>query len=79
VLAALACVDSVIEFDDDTPLALITAVSPDVLVKGGDYRVEDIVGYEHVREYGGETVVLDFIEGESSSAIIKRIIETEQH
>ncbi len=66
VLAALAAVDYVIVFEEDTPLDLIRAVAPDVLVKGGDYRIEDIVG----REYAGRTTTLPFLEGHSTTSII---------
>src|SRR5262249_997967 len=54
VLSALECVDAVTVFDDETPLSLIEAISPEVLVKGGDYRPEDVVGREHVEANGGK-------------------------
>jgi len=73
VLAGLAAVDWVVPFAEDTPAALIGEVLPDVLVKGGDYRAEDIAGADAVRRNGGEVRVLGFIEGESTSALIERI------
>ncbi|RZU99403.1 bifunctional D-glycero-beta-D-manno-heptose-7-phosphate kinase/D-glycero-beta-D-manno-heptose 1-phosphate adenylyltransferase HldE [Spiribacter vilamensis] len=73
VVAALGSVDWVIAFSEDTPAALIEAILPDVLVKGGDYQPQAIAGYDAVTAAGGEVKVLDFIEGESTSAIIDRI------
>lgn len=75
VLAALECVDAVTLFDEDTPLDLIIALAPDVLVKGGDYRADDIVGAEVVRAGGGRVVVLPFSAGRSTSDLIRRIRE----
>ena len=73
IIAALGCVDWVTIFDTDTPEALIKRVLPDVLVKGGDYRPEDIAGADAVLSAGGEVRVLDFVEGFSSSAIIDKL------
>lgn len=78
VLASLASVDWVLPFGDDlseqdTPLALILQVQPDVLVKGGDYSIETIVGANEVLAAGGEVKVLQFVDGCSTSAIIKKI------
>lgn len=73
LLAAFFFVDLVVLFDEDTPLDLITDIQPDVLVKGSDYKVEDIVGFDVLRQKGGEIVTLDFVEGFSSSSIIERI------
>lgn len=73
VLAGLACVDAVVLFDEDTPAALIEELVPDVLVKGGDYRVEDIVGGGTVRAAGGEVVVIPFVPGRSTTSIVERI------
>lgn len=72
VLAGLEAVDWVTLFDSDTPLALISALLPDVLVKGGDYRVEEIVGAEQVAAAGGRTVVIPLVPGRSTTAILKR-------
>jgi D-beta-D-heptose 7-phosphate kinase/D-beta-D-heptose 1-phosphate adenosyltransferase len=73
VLAGLAAVDWVVSFSEDTPARLIGAVLPDVLVKGGDYRPEEIAGAKDVLENGGEVRVLAFREGHSSSRIIARL------
>jgi len=73
MLAALRAVDLVVPFSDDTPLGLITALMPDILVKGGDYRPDDIVGAREVRQNGGEVIVMPFIDGYSSSGLIQRI------
>jgi rfaE bifunctional protein nucleotidyltransferase chain/domain len=73
VLAALACVDRVVLFPEDTPLELITALEPDILVKGGDYRLEEIVGREVVLARGGRVHVIPFFEGYSTTALMARI------
>ena len=73
VLAALRAVDWVVPFGEDTPRALIAAVLPDVLVKGGDYRPEDIAGGAEVIANGGEVIVLGFVEGHSTTATVGRI------
>ena len=71
VLAALACVDWVVPFSEDTPERLICRLLPDVLVKGGDYRPEDIAGGRCVTENGGEVRVLQFVDGCSTTALIE--------
>jgi rfaE bifunctional protein nucleotidyltransferase chain/domain len=73
ILAALACVDLVVIFSQDTPLDLILALRPDVLVKGGDYTPETIVGRPEVLSWGGEVHVIPFIPGKSTSSLIARI------
>jgi rfaE bifunctional protein nucleotidyltransferase chain/domain len=73
VLAALAAVDAVVVFDEDTPLELITAFAPDVLVKGGDYTEATIVGAPQVRARGGDVVVVPLTEGYSTTSIVERI------
>jgi D-beta-D-heptose 7-phosphate kinase/D-beta-D-heptose 1-phosphate adenosyltransferase len=72
VLAGLAAVDYVTFFAEDTPRDLIVALLPDVLVKGGDYRKEDIVGGAEVEAAGGEVVVAPLVPGRSTTAILKR-------
>lgn len=74
-LAALAFVDAVILFDEETPLELITKVKPQVLAKGGDYTVETIVGADEVLKRNGLVEVIPFLEGHSSTTIIDRIKE----
>jgi D-beta-D-heptose 7-phosphate kinase/D-beta-D-heptose 1-phosphate adenosyltransferase len=73
VLAGLRSVDWVVPFTEDTPERLICAVRPDCLVKGGDYRPGEIAGGDCVREGGGEVVVLDYLEGFSTTAIIQSL------
>ncbi|MBN1793756.1 MAG: D-glycero-beta-D-manno-heptose 1-phosphate adenylyltransferase [Candidatus Omnitrophica bacterium] len=73
VLAALTCIDYLTIFDDDTPLELIEMIHPDVLVKGGDWLPENIVGSEHVSSYGGRVITIPYLQGFSSSEIIKKI------
>jgi rfaE bifunctional protein nucleotidyltransferase chain/domain len=73
VLAALTCVDRVVLFSEDTPLALITLLAPDVLVKGGDYRLDEIVGRDVVEARGGRVVALPFVPGYSTTGLIDRI------
>ena len=73
ILAALQMIDWVVAFSEDTPLNLITAIQPDVLVKGGDYKAEEVVGYEQVSNANGEVVVLDYIDGYSTSTLIQKI------
>jgi len=73
MLSALKSVDMVVAFSEDTPLNLITALMPDVLVKGGDYSVETIVGAEEVMQAGGHVQVIPFLEGYSSTRLIQRI------
>jgi D-beta-D-heptose 7-phosphate kinase/D-beta-D-heptose 1-phosphate adenosyltransferase len=73
VLAGLAAVDWVVPFSDDTPAALIAAVLPDVLVKGGDYRPDEIAGGKEVLENGGEVRILSFRDGHSTSRIIDKL------
>jgi D-beta-D-heptose 7-phosphate kinase/D-beta-D-heptose 1-phosphate adenosyltransferase len=73
MLAALAAVDFVVSFSEDTPEALYARVLPDVLVKGGDYKADEVVGGPAVRAAGGEVVILPFLEGHSSTTLIERI------
>jgi rfaE bifunctional protein nucleotidyltransferase chain/domain len=73
VLAALACVDLVSWFDDDTPLALILACRPDVLVKGGDWPIDRIVGAREVIGWGGRVHSIPFAHERSTTALVQRI------
>jgi D-beta-D-heptose 7-phosphate kinase/D-beta-D-heptose 1-phosphate adenosyltransferase len=75
LLSALAAIDCVVIFDEETPARLIETVLPDVLVKGGDYIAEDIVGYETVTKNGGKVEVVSFVEGKSTTAIVNLIME----
>jgi len=73
MLAGLASIDYVTLFDQDTPIELISAVKPDVLVKGGDWTLENIVGADFVQEHGGEVYSLPFREGYSTTSLIEKI------
>ncbi len=75
VLAALGAVDAVVVFDEDTPLELIRALTPDVLVKGGDYAEATMVGAPEVRARGGDVVVVPLTVGHSTTGIVDRIRE----
>lgn len=72
VLAGLGCVDAVTLFGDDTPRALIAALLPDVLVKGGDYTVDAIAGADEVRAAGGRVETIPLVPGRSTTMILKR-------
>jgi rfaE bifunctional protein nucleotidyltransferase chain/domain len=74
VLGALECVDAIILFDEDTPYELIKSIQPDVLVKGSDYAVEKIVGYDVVMAKGGEVKTILLSNGFSTTNIIKKIV-----
>jgi len=78
VLAALASVGAVVLFDEATPLELIREVAPDILVKGADYRPEDIVGYDIVKARGGEVLTIPFLPGYSTTALEKKILQAHQ-
>ena len=78
VLAALEMVDWVVPFDEDTPEALLHLIRPDMLVKGGDYRLEDVIGVSFVRSYGGDAAVLAPLADCSTTRIVHRIRETEK-
>ncbi len=73
VLAGLAAVDWVVSFSEDTPVRLIEAIGPDVLVKGGDYRLEEVAGHEEVLARGGQVRLLPFEGGYSTTGIVERI------
>ncbi len=73
VLSALESVDYVVLFSQDTPIELITAIKPDILVKGGDWKPEDIVGSDVVRSYKGRVLTIPFVNGYSTTKLIKCI------
>jgi D-beta-D-heptose 7-phosphate kinase/D-beta-D-heptose 1-phosphate adenosyltransferase len=70
VLAALSVVDAVVVFDEDTPLAMIEALSPDVLVKGADYTIDNIVGAKHVLSHGGKVLTCELVPGKSTTRVV---------
>jgi rfaE bifunctional protein nucleotidyltransferase chain/domain len=73
LLAALFFVDAIVLFEEDTPLNLISTLLPDILVKGADYAIENIVGAKEVIANGGEVKTIDFVEGYSSTSIIQKM------
>lgn len=73
IMGALGCVNMVVVFEEDTPQKLIEQLKPDILVKGGDYKKENIVGADFVIKNGGEVKIIDFLDGYSSSSIIDKI------
>jgi D-beta-D-heptose 7-phosphate kinase/D-beta-D-heptose 1-phosphate adenosyltransferase len=77
VLAALEAVDAVVIFAEDTPLDLVRAIRPDVLVKGGDYTPETVVGREEVESHGGRVVIVPLTAGQSTTSIIERLRDAE--
>lgn len=73
ILASLFFVDAIILFDDETPLNLIETVQPDVLIKGSDYKPEEIIGYDIVKAKGGQIITIDFLPGYSTTSIENKI------
>ena len=73
VLASLRCVDGIVIFEEDTPLEIIKAVTPDVLVKGGDWKADQIVGADVVKARGGEVRSLKLVEGFSTTELVRRV------
>lgn len=76
ILAALHSVDAVVLFDEATPYELIKKIQPDILVKGADYKIENIVGYDIVTSRGGSVQTIEFIEGYSTTKIEQRILNS---
>jgi rfaE bifunctional protein nucleotidyltransferase chain/domain len=72
-LASLLCTDAICLFDEDTPGELIELIRPDILVKGGDYTIDKIVGAPFVQQHGGDVHIIPFVEGYSTTSIIERI------
>lgn len=75
ILSSLRCIDAVSIFDEETPLELIKLVKPDVLVKGGDWAPEKIVGNDFVKSQGGKVLSLPFVPGRSTSGIVEKILK----
>lgn len=73
VLGAVGCVDAVVPFGEDTPIRLIEEIKPDILIKGADYSRETVVGHEIVESYGGKVVLIDLVEGKSTTGTIERM------
>ena len=76
ILVSLKCVDAVCLFDEETPAEIINKLKPDVLVKGGDYKINEVVGRESVYNVGGEVVTIPLVEGKSTKGIIEKIIKS---
>ena len=72
MLAALEAVDLVVIFEEDTPIRLITEIKPNVLVKGGDYTRETVVGREIVEAHGGAVMLVDILQGHSTTSLVNR-------
>ena len=79
IVSALGCVDMVVLFDEDTPLELIRAIKPDILVKGDDYRIDQVVGREAVESYGGRVCLVPLLQGYSTTQIAEKIASTQQN
>ena len=75
ILSALDCVDYVVLFDEDTPQTLIETLRPSVLVKGGDYTPDRVVGKDIVESYGGRVELVDFVDGKSTTNIIEKVLK----
>lgn len=75
VLEELESIDLLVRFDQDTPLELIRAIRPDVLVKGADYKKEQVVGWDFVESHGGTVALAPLIDGRSTTNVIRRIID----
>lgn len=75
VISELKSIDYVVIFEEDTPLEIISLIVPDILVKGGDYKKEDVVGKDIVENNGGEVIIIPFVDGKSTTNIINKINE----
>lgn len=75
VLAGLACIDMIVFFDEATPYELISFLQPNILVKGNDYKAEDIVGYDVVKNNGGRVITIPLVEGYSTTKLIAKILK----
>ena len=78
ILAALDCVDMVVIFDEKTPIKLIKAIKPEILVKGGDYQIDQIVGYKEIKKWGGKVLTLSYVKGNSTTGLIQKIIRNQK-
>ena len=75
LLSAIEAIDYIVIFDEETPAKLIQTVNPDVLVKGGDYLPQDVVGYDTIKKNGGCLKIVEYVEGKSTSGIVNSILE----
>ena len=76
ILSSLSCVDYISVFDEATPIKLMGAIKPDILVKGNDYKIEEVVGKDIVESYGGRVELIKLVDGISTSSIVDRIMKT---
>lgn len=76
IISSLRFVDSVVIFDEETPLSIIDEIRPDIHVKGGDYRAEELPEYELIASYGGKVVILPYIPGKSTTGMIHKVLAT---
>ncbi len=76
ILAGLECIDAIVLFDEDTPYDLIKFVQPDILVKGNDYKAEEIVGYDIVSAKGGRVITIPLVQGYSTTKLIEKLIHS---
>ena len=74
VVSSLNCVDYTVIFDEDTPIQLISELRPDIHVKGGDYKIQDLPEYDMVKSYGGQIRILSYVNGKSTKNIIRQIV-----
>ena len=77
MLAVLSSIDAVVFFDENTPIKLIQLIQPDLLIKGNDYKVSEVVGHKEIKKWRGEVRLIELIPGQSSSNIIKKINQSE--
>jgi D-glycero-beta-D-manno-heptose 1-phosphate adenylyltransferase len=75
VLAGIACIDLIVFFDEETPYELIKFLKPNVLVKGNDYKAENIIGYDVVKANGGDVITIPMLEGYSTTKLIEKILK----
>ena len=78
VLSGLSSVDAIVFFNENTPIKLIKTIQPHFLIKGNDYKVEEVVGHKEVKKWAGEVMLIDLIPGQSSTNIIKKINHSEK-
>jgi rfaE bifunctional protein nucleotidyltransferase chain/domain len=73
ILGALGCIDAIVYFNEDTPFDLIKLIEPDILVKGGDWKIEDIIGSDIVKAKGGKVITIPFLDGFSTTGLITKL------
>ena len=76
ILSALSCIDYIVFFGNDTPIKEIRDIKPDILAKGGDYKENEVVGHDILKQYGGKVKIIPFVEGYSTTNIIDKILKS---